>query len=228
MMARLIQGGILFQHIPRTGGTWTEAAIARGNIPSSSWLMKQAKHLPKKHALLSHYNRNQLHQIRRVFTFVRHPIAYYESTWKWMRIHGTNVNRFDRTWHPFLSAAVQYRESGGGFDDWVFLMLSREPLWFTRLIEQYVGPKGGEFCNFIGRTESLNADFIKAMEHFKIPLDDEKKTAIRALQQENDIRYEVQWSGDLMSKMLESEQSVVDRFYGEETLNRRVYCDGRV
>ncbi len=160
-MARLLsKHKVLIQHIPRTGGTWQEMALDIAGIRVNRWLDKQPPWIPKKHALLNHYHRRQLMQAKYVAAFVRHPIAYYESIWKWLselrpRDFKTIETRWN--WHPKRSVARHYSKD---FNAWVFAVLKAEPLWYTRLVEQYVGPEGGEFCDFIGRTETLTEDFL--------------------------------------------------------------------
>lgn len=64
------------------------------------------------------------------------------------------MNRWQ--WHPFKTAAKLFRPN---FSQWCYALTSAEPAWATRLFEQYVGPEGGEFCRFIGHTETIELDF---------------------------------------------------------------------
>jgi hypothetical protein len=122
--------------------------------------------LPHGHCLLGHYPRLKRVGIKYILTFVRHPIAYYESVWKWLTNNiAPRNNRFRRMlrywrWHPFKSAAFYYSDD---FNIWVQRMIDSDPMWYTRMVENYVGPPGGEFVDFIGRTETLQSDLIQAL-----------------------------------------------------------------
>jgi len=210
-MARyLVKAKALFQHIPRTGGSWVEKAIDLCKIHRVGWLEKQPPWLPRKHALLNHYYREQMAEVKFVFAFVRHPVAYYESVWKWLGKHGgDNIMRPAWSWHPHQTASRWYQPD---FDDWVFLMLENEPLWYTRLIEQYVGPRGGEFCNFIGRTEHLLEDFYEAMSSIGYDIEIHR-SGLAALGKRNAIDQTIQWSDDLQTRVLKTEWAMIERFY---------------
>lgn len=227
-MARMIEVGgrwHLFLHIPRTGGTWVEAAIDEIGIPRRR-MTRLPSWIPKKHALLSHYLPADLASMESSFAFVRHPVAYYESVWKWLDRSPKGLRmRKSWTWHPFLPASRQFEECrGGDFNDWVFLMLQKEPMWVTRLVRSYVGPEGGEFCSFIGRAESLEDDFLSAIRSFGFPIGEDDVSRVRFLGPRNGIPMQVEWSKDLKEKVLESERIVIRRFYGRETVGRRFYA----
>lgn len=222
-MARLLRKhGVLYQHIPRTGGSWIEQAIHATGVDVARWIQKSPAWLPHKHSLLSHYYTDSMPQVRFVWTVIRHPIAYYESVWKWMR-QRTRLRQVIRRWdwHPHAAAAKWTQPD---FDDWVFLMLKHEPMWYTRLIEQYVGPAGGEFVDFIGRTETLLPDFVAAMVAFGYGEElAEARESIEAIGRPNAIDRSIEWSPELKAEVLESERLVIDRFYSKNE-GRKFYA----
>ena len=216
-MARYLKKArALFQHIPRTGGSWVEKAIDLCGVARIGWLEKQPPWIPRKHALLSHYYHKPMAEVEFVFAFVRHPIPYYESVWKWLgKNGGTKIMRPAWTWHPHATAARWYQPD---FDDWLYLMLEKEPLWYTRLIEQYVGPRGGEYCNFIGRTEHLLGDFCQVMNSLGyVEQVEHNQDGLSKMGRRNVINQDIEWSPDLKAKMLETEQIVIERFYAGGT-----------
>ena len=232
-MARfLTDSRLLIQHIPRTGGTWVEQAIETCHISCIKWLQKQPAWLPSKHGLLSHYQRGQMARVDYVAAFVRNPVSYYASVWRWIRQSevrrkelrpGKSSAQFllnNWSWHPHRTAVVQWLEVGGMdgvFNDWVFLMLEREPLWCTRLIEQYVGPAGGEFCDFIGRTETLTDDFLLLMKSFGHRVDE---SVVRGILKKNTSKEPLELDPGLRGRIERDECLVMKRFYGDNQQER--------
>jgi len=214
-MARFLpDSGLLIQHIPRTGGTWIEEALQLVDVRFDRWLSKQPSYLPKKHSLLNHYRRESLVTVKYVAAFVRHPIRYYESVWKWLNSSSEGDLRTICTrwnWHPHYSAAKLFHPD---FDEWIQKMLVREPLWYTRLIEQYVGPEGGEFCDFIGRTEELADDFCLMMRTFGHgDLVEQHEEELTNKQPSNVRSDNVRWDRGLLRCVYDAETSVIRRFY---------------
>ena len=71
-----------------------------------------------------------------------------------------------RRMHPFVEAkaddlggalgsSVERLVLAGPKNDWIHEVMDREPCWVTRLYESYIGPEGGEFLQYVGRTEHL-------------------------------------------------------------------------
>jgi len=211
----------LIQHIPRCAGTFVEKAIEAADIKFVRWVSKQASWLPKKHSMLNHYHRNQMARVENVAAFVRHPITYYESVFKWLtRMKGKHKGMHDHwRWHPHKTADHWYEEANGHFDDWVWLILRKEPMWYTRMIEQYVGPDGGEFCDFIGRTESVAADLADLLTHLGYSF---KPHAFASVERKNAIVSDLVWKGSLKDDVLAVERLVVERFYGDR-INERFF-----
>ena len=237
---------VLMLHIPRTGGTWVRKALAAANsIKATGYNNTKPGWIARKHSLLAHLNRKAMSVVEFVCGFVRHPISYYESLWFY--ITATNqesgmykkLNRW-RTWQPFTTATMLYNdlhiENGEEdlFNDWMFCMLEKEPLWYTRLIEQYVGPSGGEFLDYIGRTETLERDFCEAMTIFGYGEEIEEattrisdigkcNTSKERLAKKQVKEKKVEWCPDIKARVLETERQVIARFY-EDNFDRRKYC----
>jgi len=229
-MARFLKDkGLLIQHIPRCGGTWVQKALeilSMYGVRTSKWISKQPTHIPKKHALLSHYYRNSMPNVKAIAVFVRHPIGFYESNWRWIQRCTLRHQKMlalqggrPWTWHPQAPAARRLLElpKDATFNDWVFLMLEKEPMWYTRLVDLYVGPRGGEFCQYIGHTESLLNDFISLMR--SVGYGDIIEQAIDQLKRLGRVNAApvggVSWDDDLLRRVCESEKDVIDRFYAQ-------------
>jgi hypothetical protein len=228
----LPDSGALFQHVPRTGGTFVEKAIDLLGIGCSRWSKHVRKGFSKKHALLARYDFRALGNVKFTFAFVRHPVEYYVSTWRYMQ---AEKNRHPRglpekdyltsltddyfSWHPFRSAARLYRDD---FASWVCQMVEHEPGWCGRLFESYVGPQEGEFVDFIGRTETLSDDFCTVMRLLgygeRLPAD--RLRSLRA----NESQTPRPIVSDLIERaILRSERTALAQFWGPETADRRWY-----
>jgi len=150
----------LFLHIPRCGGTFVEEALDLCGIGTDDWEQSHPRCFCSRHALLSHCYRDKLAEVDNVFAFIRHPYYYYESTWRWLTKFGERKRKRLWTWwewHPFASVGKLYVDD---FSSWVRKVMAEEPLWVSRIYDAYVGPEGGEFCQFVGRTEHIADDLV--------------------------------------------------------------------
>jgi hypothetical protein len=207
----------MFLHIPRTGGTTVGKVVRQLGLTAVHYRPErhEALRLPVNHCLLPHYSPQQLIDVDMICTFVRHPIAYYESIWKWMAMPREPRVRVMKSWrwHPTLSAWLQYSPD---FNEWVWNMLRNEPAWYSRLLGWYVGPQGGEYVNWIGRTESLDKDF-----RFLLSLWGVEDVDSLTIPRENSIQVKLEWEESLKKDVLSMEAVVVRRFYCNRRATRK-------
>jgi len=210
----------MIQYIPRTGTEWLNRSLANWNIEAESWYKAQVQWSADKWGLYAHKHRHRMVDVKMVATFVRHPVSYYESVWMWFSMKPPKfaVRTKCVKWHPLATALDVFRETKKGtFADWVFVMLERYPLWYTRLIESYVGPDQGEWVDWIGRYETISSDLsdLLGLVGFRRQVIDEGPCSHSFV--------EVKWNKDLLSRVKESESSIIERFYGENE-GRRCYA----
>jgi len=108
------------------------------------------------HTLLStHYRKPAADEIDFIFSFVRNPFTWYESTWRILHEERwrTRTTRYD--WHPHKTAAMAWHPD---FNVWLTRMVNTEPSLYTRLVELYIGPEGESYCDYVGKFENLYHD----------------------------------------------------------------------
>lgn len=200
----------LFTHVPRTGGTWVIKSLDNLGVPTKRWWdSKKHRGLPMSHLLLSHYEGRHLKDVEGSFSFVRHPRTYYESVYKWLaQIGQEKRSRLirDFRWHPHRLACAMFEDS---FNRWVHNLLDVSPSWYTHLLELYVGPEGGEFQQFIGRTETLEDDFVQLCDILGINVERGSQLPIPT----NRIDCRIDWETEALERMLHAEQRTISRFY---------------
>jgi hypothetical protein len=211
-MARYLkQTRDLFLHIPRTGGTTVGNVLFSLGIKTHNYKAETPIYLPRNHSLIWHHLRaGETHDLRYLFAFVREPLAYYKSTWKWMKqshaIRGEQSIPSRQRWHPFKSVFGMYSSD---FNEWFGRVLVQEPAWYTRLLESYLGPEGGEFVDFIGRTETLFDDLHLVLNAFGY-----KVGPINDFPRDHVIEEPIELDSCLVDKMAGLEVVAYKRFYG--------------
>ena len=192
-MAYQLINGAQFLHIPKTGGRWVRTfleenqliACHRGHVHSDfdRNLFHEARaasgqaHLKKAMSrarlkLLGPFDGNAINgEARHIFRFcfVRHPLRWYESFWKYMKGRGWNdwgEQNSARNWH------VNSTLNGLGDDDFnefVRNVIQARPGYVTELYYAYTKPG----ISFIGRTENLRADLEYVLDTLGLEYDRE-------------------------------------------------------
>jgi hypothetical protein len=203
----------LFVHIPKTGGNWVKRALERAGVHCHPANRRQgiSIHCPPQFCLDSYDF---------AFAFVRHPLSWYESWWKYQQGKWT---RFESdSWHPQRCIEACANDD---FNAFVAACLAQQPAYVTRLYEWYCGPAGAEL-DFIGRTESLADDLVDLLHRLSYKFDEE---ALRTTPAENvSPGVAPVWRAEVREKALEFERSAIDRFYGEHVdrgIEQRRACE---
>lgn len=102
------------------------------------------------------------------FAFVRHPVTWYESWWKyqqWQDWPKMGTDAVPRTSHPQTMLEGLGSDS---FDVFVRNVISREPAYVTRLYEWFLGPENAPHIDpaFVGRLESIHVDLGRFLRSF--------------------------------------------------------------
>ena len=145
-----------------------------------------------------------------VFCFVRHPLRWYESYWKyqmkmgWIE-YGTPGDPFD--WHPW---AILRGIRSDDFNTFVAELLEREPGYVSRMYGWYVDG----FVDFVGRQERLAEDLVEALRRAGERFDVE---AIRGAPRVNVSLAPLQWDPVLRREALRLEYAALRRFGYHDT-----------
>jgi len=222
----------LFLHVPRTGGTWVKEALYQSGIPIQKWGKIGEPWQQQKHTIPMHVRTELMQKVNLMFAFVRRPVEYYISVWRFTcRSVKQQPDKmklvFDRRDPAVHNEAILRWKPD--FRDWLAEMLEEEPGWATRWFERYVGPERGEYCHYIGRTETVEQDFREIMDLLgfgnrwrknedKINRIHHAKNRIRVTKAPH-----IQLTDTEIGLIERSERVLLRRFYGETTVNRRVY-----
>jgi hypothetical protein len=188
---------------------------------------------PRKHTILPHYRPELLMQIKYIFTFVRRPVEYYISTWRFttrsvvMRPEEMDWKAFDGSNPSAINEGVVRWKPD--FEEWVEEMLEEEPAWMTRIVERFVGPHRGEFPHYIGRTETIEQDMERIMKiiGYEKEWTESKGQRNKIKHAKNRIRGDkaphVVMNEELQERVNRSERVHIRRFFGEDTVSKREY-----
>jgi hypothetical protein len=202
MSVSLPRRDALFLHIPKTGGSWIEQALIQAGIrnkrpptvPGVTW----------RHSLLSMLTR----RYRFVFTFVRHPLTWYESWWKFQAGIWTIFE--PGVWHPQRTLE---RCQADDFSEFIRLCIKHEPGYVSRMYEWYIGPEGYEFVSFVGRHENLTADLVHVLKLLGENFDQERLQAVQPVNISRKVLGEPIWDPVLRRQIIELEAPAIRRFY---------------
>lgn len=202
MSVILRDGQALFLHIPKTGGTWVEMVLPALGIPTT---------LPATIDGVT-YRHSPLPMLRDpfpfVFTFVRHPLSWYESWWKFQAGSWTVFE--PGNWHP---QRCLERCRSDDFSEFIRLCIKHEPSYVTRMYEWYIGPVGFEHVQFIGRHERLADDLAQVLATLGYTPDLEMLRQFRPVNVSAKALGEPVWNPELKRRMLELEAPAIERYY---------------
>lgn len=211
-------GTAVFVHIPKTGGHFVERSVklltGKSNGPSGEKGCEQRHLLP--------IQMTARHEFR--FSFVRHPLAWYASWYKYQMAmkRRRNLRRWkrwgDNCWHP-MQGLDDCWPRDGEFETFIKLAAKRAPSFLTRLTEWYLGPPGWQTVDFVGQAETLLEDMLTVFDRLGMQADRER---LRAIGRPNasDWREPV-WTPFLEEIILGGEREYLGRYYKHDPRTRK-------
>jgi hypothetical protein len=221
-MGVILKSGAVFLHIPKTGGCWIEDAITA--------IGQTHRRLSHRHADMTrvmHYKKLEPFRPRRWlrdrriglsagprlganyrFCFVRHPLKWYESWWRYME--SMNWNRwgaqgFAEAWHP--NAALNGLGSPD-FNEFVSNVVRVRPGYVTELYSRYTD----ERIDFIGKQESLVDDFIHVLNELNISFDEQQVRELAPVNVSQTPKERVHWDPQLRELVTRLEYPALVRY----------------
>jgi uncharacterized protein Usg len=185
-MAFLLKNGAVFLHVPKAGGTWIKYVLQEldlieaplGHMHSdwerSFWHDKLHRDLKVVRYILRRAVRSRRAQARIdpncfKFCFIREPLIWYESYWRFMQsLDWSWKNWGDEKdpykWHP---CAMINRLGSPDFNEFMHNVNKKRPGFVTEMYGWYVRPGIG----FVGKTEYIRQDLIKTFSLMKLEVD---------------------------------------------------------
>jgi hypothetical protein len=174
-MAILLKNGAVFLHAPKCGGNWVTNAL--GKIGCAE------KPIYHKHAGWERVAMNDPTPWRKAkcralakplpddtfyFTFVRHPLSWLESFWRYvgdMRVSGFGDFGKVAQWHPNATLNGLWTPD---FNKWVARVETLRPGYATELLYSFAHPR----VNFVGKQENLVEDTIEVLKRMNMKFDE--------------------------------------------------------
>lgn len=196
----------LFLHIPKTGGFWVEEAMKRVGLATQLIPSPQDWTRADRHCLLADFDGKPDF----VFAFVRHPLRWYESWWRYQAGKHHNWDRW--RWHP--TYPLQSCRASD-FNQFIANVEQQAPGFLRRFYEQYVGPPEAPI-HFIGRVERIVDDFLRAMAAIDWPVDRRVLGRIPRQNVSSSPLGQPVWLPERERAILDLERPIFERFYPDE------------
>jgi hypothetical protein len=226
-MAFLLKNGAVFLHVPKTGGTWIKHVMEKMDLiqaplghqhadwERSFWHdklhrdLKVARYLVRR-AVRSRKAQPRLEQGCFRFCFVREPLSWYESYWRFMESKNWDWEAWGHDedhyqWHP---CAMVNSLGSHDFNEFIHRVNKKRPGFVTEMYGWYVRPGIG----FVGRQEFLRHDLINAFTLMKI---DFKADEIMSMKRSNETPCAVpkpEWDPALKKLTLQFEHAGYVRY----------------
>ncbi len=237
-MATLLAQGVLYLHIPKTGGNWMtnilrDQGLVRGRVGNKHATFDMISDFRQKHL------RGTLQRMRwtlgetvglhhgltarpRIVCVVRHPLSWYESWFKFQtaRDWKTWGTRGDlRDWHAM---ADMNANAAPDFNAFMRNVNHNTPGYVTQLFARYVYGSGAEALH----NETLAEDLVAFCQRVGLPVDSAAILAAPRLGESPAAR--IEWDPDVLRETIENERAAFRRYgYDPDDPRRTPWTDQR-
>jgi len=206
---------IVFLHVPKTGGIWIKNALnSLGLNPIE--IGTQHDSFPE----LFNSEPREFFENKLVFTFIRHPVFWYQSRWAfrikhgWQSRHPLDFNCASNDFLLFVDKALSYKPDG----------------WCSWLFERYISKDTG-LVDKIGRTENLVGDFIDIMREAGHDVDEQQVRDFSFVNSSDmdgfGSKYWAKYSEELLDRVMVVEDSIISRYYHDFPIDPKTLCGSR-
>lgn len=225
-MALILQGGAIFLHIPKTGGSWVTKVLKESGLVAGK--------IGHKHADIDHLFspigndriRMTTYAVKRalgiypkqpyMFCFVRHPLSWYESWFKYMSQPDQNWRHWGDEydfyqWHP---NAILNGLGDRDFNRFVRNVMDKRTGYVTELYSRYTPPH----INFIGKQENLCDDLIHVLKELNLTFDEDFIRNYQSVNKSKTSSSVIEWDPQLKQRVIELEKNGITR-YGYDTFS---------
>ncbi|PSO78999.1 MAG: hypothetical protein BRC41_19550 [Cyanobacteria bacterium QH_9_48_43] len=232
-MALLLKNGAIFLHIPKTGGSWVSRVLwecdlvekrlgykhddfRRALYPQNyqAQASRVIKRLPSKVAEKVglkplKQNSRKSEEFPYTFCFVRHPLSWYESFFKFQQSLGWpywgNENDYTETWHP---NAMLNGLGDQDFNQFVCNVIDKRPGYVTEMYGWYTPPS----ISFVGKQENLVYDLIQILSKLNVEFDKGKVLEMARGHVNSSPKTLINWDEYLKKKVEELEHISLLRY----------------
>ena len=213
-MALLLRNGAVFLHIPKTGGNWVRGVLEKLDLIEGEI---GHKHSDVDRVLFEPYfNTGWLVRLKQqyrkqcpifdppfLFCFVRHPLSWYESWFKYMSQPKRNWRDWPRRkgpldWHP--NAPIN-GTGDKGFNRFVQNVMEYFPGYVTQLYGWYT--KRG--VDFVGHQESLREDMVELLQRLDVEFDPNFVLGYRPVGVSPEPDNPVRWDSEVRTEAIRTE-----------------------
>lgn len=138
------------------------------------------------------------------FAFIRHPLTWYESWWKYSTGRPHNWDQWQ--WHPTYPLQACRRLDFGEFIEHVVDLV---PGFLVSLFESYIGPLDNPIIDFVGRQERLAEDFAAVLNALGIPYDETVLDELSPQNVSRSIFGAPIWTEKQEASILEAEEKII-------------------
>ncbi len=143
-----------------------------------------------------------------MFCFVRHPLRWYESFWRYMSKHKWPKlgNKYDvNNWHP---KALLNGTENNDFNQFMRNVLTTRPGFVTEMYGWYTLPA----VNFIGKQEYLTDDLIIVLKQLNVRFDEERIRKYHRVNSSKTKSNKIVWDNQLLEEVTQLELAGIKRY----------------
>jgi hypothetical protein len=228
-MALVLKNGAIFLHIPKTGGNWITDVLEKNNLVTGSLGFKHADidrlfvpSLNSEKMLLKYFLKRRMESILGrilgtsgnqkpfMFCFVRHPVTWYESWFKYMSQPSRHWwawgdERANEVWHP---NSMLNGLGDPDFNQFVRNVVRKRPGYVTEMYGWYTKSQ----IDFVGKLENLQEDLVTALKMTGLVFDEESIRNHPKVGVSPEPRQEIIWDRDLKEEVYKLEYAGMVRF----------------